>query len=98
MHDLEQKMRGIGLNMNSDKTEFMSLKSRWCDLLNCKFLELVNQFQYLDNNITSTESNVNIRIGKAWINIDQLTTIWKFDFSNDINQEFFRAIALWVLL
>ena len=45
-------------------------------------MKLVNQFTYLGSNISSTESNINICIGKAWTVIDKLTTIWKSDFSN----------------
>ena len=40
--------------------------------LNGKPLKLVDQFIYLSSNISSTESNVNICIGKAWIAIDRL--------------------------
>ena len=38
-------------------------------------LELVSQLIYLGNNITFTESEVNIRTDKVWIVIDKLTTI-----------------------
>ena len=50
--------------------------------LNYKPLELVDHFLYLDSNISSTESDVNISIEKAWIAIDRLTTIWKPDPSD----------------
>ena len=35
-------------------------------LLSDKFLKLVNKVIYVGSNISSTESDVNIRIGKAW--------------------------------
>ena len=44
-----------------------------------KPLKLVNQFTYLSSNISSTESNVNTCIGKAWTVVDRLTIIWKSD-------------------
>ena len=36
-----------------------------------------NLFTYLSNNISSTESDVNIRIAKAWTAIDRLFTVYK---------------------
>ena len=39
----------------------------------------VNQFIYLDNNISSTESDVNICVDKVWTASNRLSTIWKSD-------------------
>ena len=47
-------------------------------------LKLVDKFTYLGCNISSTESNVNIGIRKAWITIDKLSIIRKSDLSNKI--------------
>ena len=41
----------------------------------CNPLKLVDQFIYLGNNISSTESNVNIGIVKAWTTVDKLLII-----------------------
>ena len=38
-------------------------------------LKLVDQFIYLGSNTSSTESNVNIYIGKTWTIIDKLSII-----------------------
>ena len=35
--------------------------------------------------------DVNINIGKVWIAIDRLTTIWKPDLSDKIEWVFFQA-------
>ena len=43
--------------------------------LNGKILKLVAQFIYLGSNISSTESDNNIRMGKAWPAIDRLMII-----------------------
>ena len=40
-----------------------------------EILTHADQFIYLGSNISSTESNVNIRIRKAWIIIDKLSII-----------------------
>ena len=47
--------------------------------LNGKPLKLVDQFIYLSSNISSTESNVNIFIGKTRTAIDRLLIIQKPD-------------------
>ena len=65
--------------------------------LNGKPLKLVDPFIYLGSNISSTESNVNIRIGQVWTAIDRLLHTWKFDHSNKIIQ-FFQAVVMLVLL
>ena len=66
-------------------------------MLNGKLLKLVDQFTYLCSSISSTESDVNICMGKAWITIDRLLTIWKTVLTKQIKQEFFQAITVSVL-
>ena len=67
-------------------------------LLNGKPLKLVDHFIYLGSNISSTENDVNIYLGKAWIDLDRLLTIWKSDLSDKREHEFFQAVAVPVLL
>ena len=49
--------------------------------LNGQLLKLVEQFSYFSSNISSTESDVSIHVGKAWTIIDTLSIIWKSDLS-----------------
>ena len=99
LHSLEKAARGIGLYVNSDKTEFMCFKQDGdISTLDGKPLKLVDQFTYLGSNISSTESDVNIRIGKAWTAIDRLSIIWKSDLSDKIKRELFQAVAVSLLL
>ena len=44
----------------------------------------LNKTKHLGGNILSTESDVNICIGKAWTAINRLMAIWKSDLSNKI--------------
>ena len=60
--------------------------------LSGKLLKLVDQITYLSSNISSTENDVNICIGKAWTATDKLLIIWKSDLSNEIKQDFFQAV------
>ena len=66
--------------------------------LNGKPLKLVDPFIYLGSNISSTKSDVNNHIGKAWTAIDRLSTIWKFDLFDEIKQKLFQVVAVSVLL
>ena len=65
LHSLEQAVRSISLYVNSDKTEFKYFNGA-ISSLNAKPLKFEDQFSYSRSNISSTESNVNICIGKAW--------------------------------
>ena len=62
-----------------------------------KLQKLVVQFTNLGSNISSTESYVNIRIGKAWSAIDRLSIRWKSDPFDKIKPEFIR-VAMSILL
>ena len=60
--------------------------------------KLVDPFTYLGSNISSTESEVNIRRGKPRTAIDRLTTLWNNDLSDKIKWGFFQVVAVLVLL
>ena len=49
------------------------------------------------SNISSTENDVNIHIGKAWTVIDRLSTEWKSDLFDEIKREFLQAVTTSVL-
>ena len=75
LHNLEQAAKGIGLYMNSDKTELIwFIQDDPISYQICKPLKLVNQFIYLGTNISSTENDASIV--KAWSDIERLMTIW----------------------
>ena len=65
LHILEQAARGHCMNIN--KTEYMCFKQdEAIATLNPKPKKLIDQFKYLGSNISSTESNVNICIGRSF--------------------------------
>ena len=55
-------------------------------------MKLVGKFPYLSSSVLFTESDVNIRLAKAWTVIDRLSVI--SDLPNNIKQEFFQAVAV----
>ena len=66
LHKIEQAAAGIGLYMNSDKTDFICFNKDGANSpLNGKPLKLTDQFLYLSNNISSTESDFDICIEKV---------------------------------
>ena len=76
LHSLEQAVEGIALFMILDKTGFMCFKQDSAiSRLNGKPMKLVNHFTYLVSNISSTEGNINIDIGKVWTAVDRLWSI-----------------------
>ena len=92
-------MGGIGLYMNENKTEYICFKQkRVVATLSGKPLKLVDQLTYLGPSISSIENYVNIRLAKMWNAIDRLSIIWKLDLSNEIKQDFFQIVTLFILL
>ena len=67
-------------------------------LLNDKPLQFSHQFIYLGITISSTESDVNICIVKAWAATKKLSTIWKSELSDKTKRKSSRAVAESVLL
>ena len=63
-----------------------------------KYLKSVDQFTYLSSNMSSTETDINIHIGKAWTATDRLMIIYKSDLTDKIKWEFFQAVGVSVLL
>ena len=65
--------------------------------LNSKPQKLVDLFIYLGSNIASTESDINLRIGKACTAIDKSSTTWQSNLSDRIKREFFRvSTTVWL--
>ena len=76
--------------MSSDKTEFLCFNKDSAIIFHRESLKLLNQLPYLGTNISSTENDVNIRIGKAWTVIERLMLTWKYNFFDEIKKEFFQ--------
>ena len=89
LHIPKQTAGGIGLHMNTNKTEFICFKQEGAiSPLSCWPLKLVDNFSYPHSNISSTESNVNIRQAKALAVINRLSIMWKSNLSDEIKRGF----------
>ena len=90
--------RGIDLYVNANKTGYTCFKQKGgiLTLIN-KPLKLMDPITYLSSDISSTESNVSIRLVRAWNAIDRLSVIWKSDLSDKIKQDYFQVTAVSIL-
>ena len=58
----------------------------------------MDQFTYLDSNISSTTSGINIHQEKEWNAIDRLLITRKSNLSYKIKLDLFQAVAVSILL
>ena len=59
--------------------------------LNGSTLKLVNKFTYLGSSVSSTETDISMRLAKAWTAINRLLVIWKSDLTDKMKRSFFQA-------
>ena len=73
LHCLEQAASGIGLHVNTDKTEFMCFNQRGgMSTIKDRSLKLEDKFTNLRSNVSSTENDIKTRLEKAWTVINRL--------------------------
>ena len=74
LHSLERATAGIGLHVNTEKTEYMCINQRDdISTLEDGSLKLVDKFTYTGSSVSSTEKDVNTRLTKAWTANDSLS-------------------------
>ena len=73
---LERAAGGISLHVNADKIEYMCFNQRG-DISTLKDgpLKLVDKFTFLGSSASLTDTDINTRLAKAWIDIDRLLVI-----------------------
>ena len=72
LHSLESASAGISLHVNADKTEYICFTQRGdISALNSSSLKLVDKFTDLGSNVSSTETDINTRLAKAWTAIER---------------------------
>ena len=70
---LEWAADGIGLHVNTDKTEYVCFNRRGnISMLKDGPLKLVDKFTYIGSSISSTEKNINTQLAKAWTAIGHM--------------------------
>ena len=66
--------------------------------LNGSSLKLVDKFSYLGSNVSSTETDIDTRLTKAWTAIKRLSVIWKSNLTDKIKRSFCQAVIVSILL
>ena len=78
LHSLERAVGGICPHVNADKTECFCFNQRGdISALKGGPLKQVDKFTYLRISVSSTETDINMRLAKAWTAINRLLIIWK---------------------
>ena len=89
LHSLEWAFVGIGLHVNTYKTEYMCLNQTGSiSTLKGSALKLVDKFTYLESSVSSTETDIDIRLAKAWTAIDRQSVVWKLDLTDKKKHSF----------
>ena len=66
--------------------------------LNGNSLKLVDKLTYQGSSVSSSETDINTRLTKAWTAINRLSVIWKSDLMVKWNAVFFQAAVVSILL
>ena len=99
LHSLERAAAGIGLHVNAHKTEYMCLNHTGdISTLNGSALKLVDKFTYVGCSVSSTKTDIDTRLAKAWTTIDRLSVVWKSDLPDKMKRSFFQAAIVSILL
>ena len=99
LHSLEWAAAGISLHVNAHKMEYMCFNQRGdISTLNGSSLKLVDKFTYLGSSVSSTETDINMQLAKAWTALNRLSVIWKSDLTDEIKCSFFQAAVVSILL
>ena len=80
VHRVQENAAKIGLQLNSDKTEFMSFNQVQDTVLktvNNDNIKKVDNFEYLGTWIDDTANDVKVRKTLAWNSCNKLNKIWK---------------------
>ena len=83
LHGLERATIGIGLHVNTHKTEYMCYNQTGnISTLDGTSLKLIDKFTYLGSSVSSTKKDINTWLTKAWTAINRLSIIWKSDLAD----------------
>ena len=61
-------------------------------------MKLVDKFTYLGSSVSSTETDIDTRLAKAWTAINRQLVIWKSDLTNKTKRNLFQAAVVSILL
>ena len=99
LHSLKWAAADFGLHVNAHKTEYICFNQTGdISTLNGCALKLVDKFTYLESSFSSTETDIDTWLAKAWTAIDRLLVVWKSDLTNKMKRSFFQAVVVSIML
>ena len=99
LHSLERAAASIGLHVNAHKTEYMCFnQTGLISTLNGCAMKLVDKFAYLGSSVSSTETDIDTQLAKAWTAIDRLSVVLKSDLTDQMKHGFFQEAVVSILL
>ena len=99
LHSLEQAAAGISLHVEAHKTEYIWFNQTGdISTLNGSSLELVDKFTYVGSIVSSTNTDIDTQLAKAWTDMDSLSVIWKSNLTDKMKWSFFQAEVVLILL
>ena len=99
LYNLERAGSGRGLHVNAHKTEYMCFNQRGgISTLKDSPLKLVDMCTYFRNIISSSNNDIDKRLGNWWTGIDSLSVIWKSDLTDKIKRSFFQAAVISIMI
>ena len=99
LHSLERAAAGIGLHVNTHKTEYMCYNQTGdITTLDGTPLKLGDKFTNVGSSVSSTEKDIDMQLRKAWTAIDKLSIIWKSNLTDKMERSFFQAAVVSILL
>ena len=86
-------------HVNAHKTEYMCFnQTSNISTLNGSSLKLVDKFTYQGSSVSSTKTDINTWLAKAWTAVNRLWVIWKSDLTDKMKRNFFQAAVVSRLL
>ena len=99
LHRLKRAAADIGFLVNACKTKYMCVnQTSDISTLNGSSLKLVYKFTNLGSSVSSTETDIDTWLAKAWTAINRLLVIWKPDMTDKMKRIFFQAAIVSILL
>ena len=99
LHSLEWATASIGLHVNAHKTEYMCFNQLGdISIQSSCSLKLVDKFTYVGSSVSSTKTDIDMRLTKTWTAINRLSVIWKSDLTDKMKHSFFQAAIMLILL
>ena len=89
LHSFERAAAGIGLHVNTHKTEYVCYNQTGdISTLDGTSLKLVEKFTYLGSSVSSSEKDIDTSLTKAWTAIDRHSIIWKSDLTDKMKRSY----------